>query len=283
MGIHALFVASCSATLKICCRKNDLACCFSPHQTLQHPLFLRFHVVGSFLNFTSNFFTPDGVQYTVGLNRRPPLQLSGERKQNATREDILIEQSLVEKAQQGDAYAVGKLYEIHGTTVRRLLVRILGPGEYVDDLLQDVFVQVLQSVHAFRGDCRFATWLHRMTANIALSWLRKKTRKPVFQGEVAYPPVPATQYTVTTTRAELLELYAILNTLSPKRRIAFVLFEIEGCTISEIAEMTGSNGPTVKSRIFFARRDMMKKAATSAVLRELMVVPPKPSGRKPGE
>jgi RNA polymerase sigma-70 factor, ECF subfamily len=150
-------------------------------------------------------------------------------------------------------------------------------------LLQDVFVQVLQSVHAFRGDCRFATWLHRMTANIALSWLRKKTRKPVFQGDVAYPPVPATQYTATTTRAELLELYAILNTLSPKRRIAFVLFEMEGYTISEIAEITGSNGPTVKSRLFFARREIMKKAATNRVLRELMAIPRNAYERKPGE
>ncbi len=216
------------------------------------------------------------------MNRRPPLQSSGERKQHATREDILIEQSLVEKAQQGDAYAVGKLYEMHGTYVRRLLVGILGPNEYVDDLLQDVFVHVLQSVHAFRGDCRFATWLHRMTANVALSWLRKKKRKPIADGDTAFPPVPAEQCESMSVRAEIRELYAILNTLSPKRRIAFILFEMEGYTISEIAEMTGSNGPTVKSRIFFARRDMMKKAAKSAVLRELMVHPEKPSGKKSG-
>lgn len=202
--------------------------------------------------------------------RRIPLQPSTQRKHNATREDILVEQSLVERAQRGDSHAIGKLYEKHAGAVRRLLLGILGTGDHIDDLVQDVFVHVFQSIHAFRGDSRFSTWLHRVASNTALSHLRKKMRTPIFSDESTFPSHPAMQLETTQTNSELRELYHILDTLSPKRRIAFILYEIEQYTIAEIADMTGTNTAAVKSRLFFGRREIEKKAKNSSILKELM-------------
>ena len=206
--------------------------------------------------------------------REDPLQVSRERKYAATREDILVEQSLIEKAQQGDTYAIGKLYESHVMKIRRLLTGILGPGDHIDDLVQDVFLQVFHSIGTFRGDSRFSTWLHRVASNLALSYLRKKKRTPTLKDDTHYPATAPKQAQSAELREELAELYAILDTLSPKRRLAFVLFEIEQYSIAEIAQMTGSNIATIKSRLFFGRKEIEKKAQNSPVLRELMTERP---------
>ncbi|MBN2714755.1 MAG: sigma-70 family RNA polymerase sigma factor [Deltaproteobacteria bacterium] len=198
------------------------------------------------------------------------LQVSHQRKFAATREDILVEQSLIEKAQQGDPHAIGALYELHAPRIRRLLVGIIGPGDQVDDLLQDVFLQVFLTISAFRGDSRFSTWLHRVASNLAISYLRRKKRTPPLVDDTQFPASAAVQSESAQARAALTELYTILDSLSPKRRLAFVLFEIEQYTISEIAEMTGSNIATIKSRLFFGRREILKKSKDSPVLRELM-------------
>ena len=202
--------------------------------------------------------------------RRTTLEVSRQRKHAATREDILVELSLIERAQQGEAHAIGSLYESHVGQVRRLLVAILGPGDHIDDLVQDVFLQVFQSIRAFRGDSRFSTWLHRVASNMALSYLRRKKRTPAMADDTQFPATAAGQSDTMETRAELSALYAILESLSPKRRIAFILFEIEQYTISEIAQMTGTNIATVKSRLFLGRKEILKKAQNSPILQELM-------------
>ncbi|MBN2529716.1 MAG: RNA polymerase sigma factor [Deltaproteobacteria bacterium] len=161
------------------------------------------------------------------------------------------------------------------SNVRRLLKGILGPDADIDDLVQDVFIQVFQSINAFRGDSRFSTWLHRVASNMALSWLRKKKRLPMHLSDSHYPMSPETQSDTVQRQSEIQALYGILDTLSPRRRIAFILFEIEQYTLSEIADMTGSNVATVKSRLFFGRREILKKAHGSPVLRELISAPEK--------
>ena len=166
----------------------------------------------------------------------------------------------------------GYLFERHGPRVRRLLIGLLGPCDELDDLVQEAFMGAYRSLHQFRGTARFTTWLHRIAVNTALSFLRKPRRSlavaPVDLDRRESPGDNSEK--AVLTREMVRRLYAVLETLSPKRRVALVLFEIEGCSIAEVAAMTGVSPPVAKSRIFFGRRELRKKAGRDDLLGPLL-------------
>ncbi len=181
------------------------------------------------------------------------------------------DETLVARIQAGDRDALGLLFERHASRVRRLLVSIMGPGDDVDDLLQEVFLGVHRAISGFRGNARFTTWLHRITVNTAMSALRRPRRLVAVPSETLAerPDLRADTESVAQGRAMVRRLYAILDTLTPKRRVAFTLFELEGSSIAEVARATGVTVPVAKSRIFFARRELMKKAREDETLAPL--------------
>jgi RNA polymerase sigma-70 factor (ECF subfamily) len=183
-------------------------------------------------------------------------------------------ETLIALARRGDREALGALFELYAIKVRRLLASIVGPGAPLDDLTQDVFIQVYRSLPKFRGDARLTTWLHRITAHVALSHLRKKKGRfiptdPEVLGQ--YPDQHRIDaHSELLVREMMRHLYAVLDTLTPKRRIAFVLFAIEERSIAEVAEITGASPSVIKSRIWFARRDVIKKAGRDPILSPLL-------------
>ena len=185
------------------------------------------------------------------------------------------EARLVSRARTGDVEALGDLFVYHVGSVRRLLVSVIGPGAELDDLAQDIFLQVYRSLGHFRGDSGFATWLHRLTINTAISHIRKKKRNmtPIepslansFGGVSKDSP-----HDSQVVKEMVRRLYAILDTISPKRRAAFVLFEIEGVNLVELAKILGVSRAAAKSRVWFARKEIRKKAAEDDYLRPLLM------------
>lgn len=177
---------------------------------------------------------------------------------------------MVARARAGDREAVGDLFVLHGPSVRRLLRSVLGPGGDLDDLTQEVFVRVHRSVARYRGDSAFSTWLHRLTVNTALSHLRtlgrrQRPRDPVSVSTELRDAGPNT-HERAVGREMVRRLYAILDTISPKRRAAFTLFELEGKDLSELAELMGISRAAAKSRVWFARREIIKKAGSDPYL-----------------
>jgi RNA polymerase sigma-70 factor (ECF subfamily) len=182
--------------------------------------------------------------------------------------------ALVERAQTGDREALGELFVRHSASVRRLLASVVGPSGDLDDLAQDVFVQVHRSLPKFRKESRFTTWLHRVTVNTAISHLRKPRGRAVpteprvidrVAGDGAADP-----HRVHLGREMVRRLYRILDALTPKRRAAYAMFEIEGRSIAEVAEILGVPTTVAKSRIWFARREVKKKAAGDEYLGPLL-------------
>jgi len=180
------------------------------------------------------------------------------------------EGAIIARARAGDRDAVGDLFVLHSPSVRRLLRSVLGPGEDLDDLTQEVFVRVHRSVARYRGDSAFSTWLHRLTVNTALSHLRTLGRRhlPTDPASIALDmkdEAPDT-HDLAVGREMVRRLYAILDTISPKRRAAFTLFEIEGRDLAQLAELMGISKAAAKSRVWFARREVIKKAGNDPYL-----------------
>lgn len=184
------------------------------------------------------------------------------------------DKALVSRAQKGDRDALGELFVRHSPTVRRLLASVIGPTDELDDLVQEVFIQVYRSLPGFRGDALFSTWLHQVTVYAAYNYLRRPRRRwvPTDPERVAAISGPSedSPHTRLYGRETLRRLHVILDSIKPKKRIAFILFAVNGHSVGEVAEMVGAPVPTVKSRIWFARRELRKKARRDPYLSQLL-------------
>jgi RNA polymerase sigma-70 factor (ECF subfamily) len=170
------------------------------------------------------------------------------------------EDTLISRAATGDRAAFRTIYERHRENVARLVYRMLGPRSDIDDVIQEVFFQVYRSLKDFRGQSKFSTWLHRVTVNVVLMHRRSARSRPVFADE---PPSDALLHASDLApdedaeRRERVRAFGrLLDRLADKKRIVFVLHELEGIAPSEIAKIVGAPVLTVRTRLFYARREI---------------------------
>src|SRR5260370_8933011 len=87
----------------------------------------------------------------------------------------VTEAEAIRLAQGGDAAAFEFLYHLHSRRVYALCLRMVNNPSDAEDLMQEAFMQLFRKIGTFRGESAFSTWLHRMTANVVLMRLRKKS------------------------------------------------------------------------------------------------------------
>ncbi len=87
----------------------------------------------------------------------------------------LTEAEAIRRAQQGDAEAFERIYRLHNRRVYALCLRMVGNTAEAEDLTQEAFLQLFRKIATFRGESAFSTWLHRLSVNVVLMRLRKKT------------------------------------------------------------------------------------------------------------
>jgi RNA polymerase sigma-70 factor (ECF subfamily) len=177
-----------------------------------------------------------------------------------TRSHMTDEDGLVRRAAAGEPAAFRALFDRHKSDVARLVWRMLGAPADLDDVVQEVFVQVYRSLKDFRGQAKFTTWLHRVTVNVVLMHRRSARSRPVLTEEAPSDLVADSAQTLPDEDAERRErmraFQRLLGRLADKKRIVFVLHELEGMTPAEIAEVVGAPVLTVRTRLFYARREI---------------------------
>jgi RNA polymerase sigma-70 factor, ECF subfamily len=188
---------------------------------------------------------------------------------------------LISRAAAGDAASFRRLYERHRADVARLVYRMLGPRADLEDVIQEVFVQVYRSLRDFRGQSKFSTWLHRVTVNVALMHRRSARSRPVFADEPVADVVRSdnARPDEDAERHERVRAFArLLERLADKKRAVFVLHELEGLPPSEIARIVGAPVLTVRTRLFYARRELEAMLADEPSLAGLDPSFPKAQG-----
>ena len=85
------------------------------------------------------------------------------------------EAELIERAKQGDAQAFQALYDKHKRRVYSLCLRMTANTAEAEDLTQEAFLQLYRKIGTFRGESAFSTWLHRLSVNVVLMHLRRKS------------------------------------------------------------------------------------------------------------
>jgi RNA polymerase sigma-70 factor (ECF subfamily) len=170
------------------------------------------------------------------------------------------EERLIARAAAGDSAAFRELYDRHRADVARLVYRMVGGRSEFEDVIQEVFVQVYRSLKDFRGQSKLSTWMHRVTVNVVLMHRRAARSRPVFADEPPGDGLLRSEVTAPdedVERRERMRAFGrLLDRLADKKRIVFVLHELEGVPPSEIAEIVGAPVLTVRTRLFYARREL---------------------------
>lgn len=165
----------------------------------------------------------------------------------------------IEACRRGDRSALDAVFRAHAESIARLLTRIVGPTIEVEDLLQDTFAEAIGAFRSFRGEASVKTWLHRIAIHVAHQHLRRpRNRREVVVAdtpEVVSDPVSPEQREVTR------RLYEHLDSLDATKRVALVLYAIEGHTVDEIAVLMRASKTATRSRIFWARRTLLRQMA----------------------
>ncbi|MFW6086693.1 MAG: RNA polymerase sigma factor [Myxococcota bacterium] len=184
-------------------------------------------------------------------------------------------QPLIDRARRGDEAAFREIFERHRDTVARVVQRFLGPSADRDDVVQDVFVHVFRSIGSFRGEAKFSTWLYRLTANVTKMHLRRAQSRPRIADAAIPETVPEREpaespEAILSRDRRVRALYRVLDRLSEKKRTALVLHDLEGLPAKEIAAIVGAPVLTVRTRLFYARKELYAAIATEPALRETM-------------
>lgn len=182
-------------------------------------------------------------------------------RQRPTEPVAWTEAEAIRRAQAGNAAAFEFLYQLHGRRVYALCLRMVGNPADAEDLMQEAFLQLFRKIGTFRGESAFSTWLHRMTVNVVLMRLRKKslptdsleeTLEP--DGESSGPKRDVGAPDLRLSGAvDRVNLERSIEKLPPGYKTVFVLHDVQGYEHNEIADIMGCSVGNSKSQLHKAR------------------------------
>jgi RNA polymerase sigma-70 factor (ECF subfamily) len=172
---------------------------------------------------------------------------------------------VVKKVQGGDVAAFDQLIVKYRERVYSVVYNLCGNREDGADLAQTTFIKAFQSINRFQGQASFFTWLYRIAVNATLTHLRKNRMRTFFSFEQITEEDKSSEVLDALTDKtgadrelfvkELQEkLNEALQKLSIKHRMVITLFEIDGLSHNEIAEIMGCSVGTVRSRLHYAKQ-----------------------------
>jgi RNA polymerase sigma-70 factor, ECF subfamily len=180
----------------------------------------------------------------------------------------LNEADAIDKAKQGNAEAFQALYDRHKRRVYSLCLRMTANTAEAEDLTQEAFLQLYRKIATFRGESAFSTWLHRLSVNVVLMHLRKKSLPVVSLEETTQPGEEDTpkkdfgaEDVALAGSIDRLQLQRAVESLPPGYRTIFVLHDVQGYEHNEIAKIVGCSIGNSKSQLHKARmklRDLLK-------------------------
>lgn len=174
---------------------------------------------------------------------------------------------LVARTQAGDAAAFDELILKYSPRLYGLVYNMTSNHDDTHDMLQEVWSKAFRSINSFRGKSSFYTWVHSIAVNMTINFLKKRTRRThqslddidsgIHQDkdfvELAASSTPIRE-------ANLNELQKRLNDamqdLSEDHRTVVTMFDIQGLPHGEIAKILGISEGTVRSRLFYAHRQL---------------------------
>ena len=170
------------------------------------------------------------------------------------------EENLLERCLRGEHPAQKQLYDCYAARMMAVCLRYAQTSFEAEDILQDGFVTVFQTLAGFRRECPLEFWIRRIMVNAALRQHRRNAPLVAVSDGGDYPVALASEeFTLSSyAYAELLE---VVQQLAPRYRMVFNLYAIEGYTHREIGELLSISEGTSKSQYSRARVILQTKLA----------------------
>lgn len=173
----------------------------------------------------------------------------------------------VELAKTGDTVAFDKLVELYHSRIYTLTYQMTSNREDAEDLTQEIFVKAFEALPRFKGRSSFYTWLYRIGINKTINYRKKRNRhRPLSLDAMEQEVKQDERYHDLSSKGSplrnlsLSELQLKLNEamqgLSEKHRTVVVMHDMQGIPHDEIAKVVGVSVGTVRSRLFYARRQL---------------------------
>ena len=186
----------------------------------------------------------------------------------------LTEAEAIRRAQRGDAAAFERIYQLHSRRVYALCLRMVGNTAEAEDLAQEAFLQLFRKIATFRGESAFSTWLHRLSVNVVLMRLRKKTLAQTSLDETNEPDDESSGPRLDIGGPDLrlsgsvdrVNLERAVEQLPPGYKSIFVLHDVQGYEHNEIATIMNCSIGNSKSQLHKARmrlRELLQETERS--------------------
>ena len=172
-----------------------------------------------------------------------------------------VDAMVLARAQRGDMQAFAAIYGLFGKACFNLSLRVLGDPASAEDLVQEVFLKMIDTIRSYRGDAPFGGWLKRMTVNACIDHLRRRRRDSDGDPEALFAEMP-------NAAAEPdvgIDAWDLLRRLPPRARAVLVLHEFEGYTHTELSQLFGQSESYSKSILARAMKRLGEWVATKDI------------------
>lgn len=193
------------------------------------------------------------------------------------------EQTLIERAKQGDVEAFEILINEHQKRIYNIAFKMLGNQEDALDLSQEVLIKIFKNIHKFHGSSKFSTWVYRVATNTCLDEIKKRRKHTTYSidermqtedGDLA-TDIPDTSPTpeATAIQKDIQKiLYDGINQLGDEHKKVIILRDLNGFSYEYIAKILKCSEGTVKSRISRARKRLKKILSENMELFDSFIV-----------
>jgi RNA polymerase sigma-70 factor (ECF subfamily) len=180
------------------------------------------------------------------------------------------ETKLVMQSQRGDKGALGELLRVNSRLIQSVSARLTHNPQLQEDIFQEVVIRVVRKIGEFKGNCKFSTWLYRITVNVSFSMLAKegvhgKTVALDELPDIVHNGRPDIEETIDNRRI-FKNAVSVIGTMSKNNREVFSMFYFADASLSEIAQQTGKSENAIKAILFKGRKQIMKHLKKNGLL-----------------
>ena len=168
---------------------------------------------------------------------------------------------LIHQILNGNQQDYSILIRQYQASVFRTAMGLLHNKEDAEEIAQDVFVKVYQSLSSYNGKAAFSTWLYRITVNTSLNFLRKKKRKTFWAALADMLQVASNDKSaeaLLTERSDNAVIQQALDALPEKQRLAFVFTKYEELPQRQVAEIMNISEGAVEQLVIRAKNNLKK-------------------------
>jgi RNA polymerase sigma-70 factor (ECF subfamily) len=175
------------------------------------------------------------------------------------KEENVDEKDIIERIKNGDGDAFTWLVKNYQNRVANLIYKVIGDSSIVEDITQEVFIKIFESIKNYKFESALYTWIYRITVNICIDEIRRRKRSrtsgfDIIKKNPGLEPADSPIERIVENR-ELREiLKEAMMKLPADFRVIIALREFEDLSYEEISNILGIRIGTVKSRIFRARQ-----------------------------